>query len=199
MNEFDLKSLVGLTLRSPMTAGRVILAANLPVPARWASAVVIVALAGILAWIALSMLPVPVGDDASVPLAWIGSQPLLRSGLQLLAVVLTAGLMAGVGRMFGGQGWFEDALILTVWVEAMLLIIQLVQVLTLPLAPQLSAMLSFVSIGLFFHLTVQFTKVLHGFHSGWKVLLAMIGTMLVFGFLLSFIAAAFGLLPEVPA
>lgn len=58
----------------------------------------------------------------------ISRQPLVLAGMQLVAIVLGAGLMAGVGRMFGGHGRFEDALLLTVWIEVMLLVVQLAQI-----------------------------------------------------------------------
>lgn len=45
---------------------------------------------------------------------------------------------------------------------------------------------------------MQFTKALHGFTSGPKVLLVMFGTLLVMGFVLSFFMAALGLMPEMP-
>ncbi|MFV0303667.1 MAG: Yip1 family protein [Paracoccus sp. (in: a-proteobacteria)] len=196
MNGLDIRALIGLTLRSPLAAGREVLAADLPMPVRWASAVLVVSLAAILAWITAAMLPqAPEGTPA--PFAWIGRQPLLLAGFQLVALTITAGLMSGIGRLFGGEGRFEDALILTVWLEAILLLVQALQIVLMLFSSDLAAMLGLVAAGMFFYLTVQFTKLLHGFRSGWKVLLVMLGTMLALGFLLSFIAAAFGLMPEV--
>lgn len=199
MNGLDIRSLVGLTLRSPTAAGRELLEANLPMAARWAAAVLVVSLAAILAWVTAAMLPDAPEGEATSTLAWIGNQPVLIAGFQLVALTLTAGLMSGVGRLFGGEGRFEDALILTVWLEAILLLVQAVQILLMPFSPDLAAMLGFVAAGMFFYLTVQFTKLLHGFRNGWKVLVVMLGAMLALGFVLSFIAAAFGLMPEVPA
>lgn len=197
MNGLNFRLLVGATLRSPRDAALAILGANYPIATRWALAVLVVALSGILSWVTAAMFPLPVEAEAS-PYLWIVQQPLLVSALQLGALVLSAGLMSAIGRLFGGQGSFEDALILLVWVEAMLLLIQLARVVILPIMPGLAGILGVAAAGMFFYLTVQFTKVLHGFHSGWKVLLGMIGTMFVLAFLLSFIAAAFGLMPQMP-
>lgn len=197
MNGVNIRSLLGLTMRSPRDAAEAILRMDYPMPTRWALAVLVVALSGILSWVTAAMFPLPVEGEGS-PYLWIVQQPLLVSALQLGALVLSAGLMSAVGRLFGGQGSFEDALILLVWVEAMLLMIQLARVVILPFMPGLAGILGVVAAGMFFYLTVQFTKVLHGFHSGWKVLLVMVGTMFVLAFLLSFIAAAFGLMPQMP-
>lgn len=196
MNGLDITALVGLTLRSPAAAGREVLEADLPLPARWALAVLVVALAAILAWVAAAMMPDAPEGEASA-FAWIGQQPLLTAGFQLAALTITAALMSGVGRLFGGEGRFEDALILTVWLEAILLLVQLLQIVLIPFSGDLAAMLGLAAAGMFFYLTVQFTKLLHGFRNGWKVLLVMLATMLALGFVLSFIAAAFGLMPEV--
>lgn len=198
MNGLNIRSLLGLTLRSPAQAAGQILAADLPIAARWALGALVVTLAAILAAIATSMIPVS-GDETQISTyEWVTRQPLILAGLQFCGLVLSAALMSGVGRIFGGEGRFEDALILAVWVEAIALMIQALQILLLPIAPDLSIMLSLAAAGMFFYLTVQFTKVLHGFRSGWKVFFVMLGTMLAMGFLLSFIAAAFGLMPQIP-
>ena len=64
--------------------------------------------------------------------------------------------------------------------------------------PGLAGILGIIAVALFLWLTVQFTKALHGFTSGPKVLLVMFGTLLVMGFVLSFFMAALGLMPEMP-
>ncbi|KTF07440.1 Cytochrome c-type protein, partial [marine sediment metagenome] len=102
------------------------------------------------------------------------------------------------GRMFGGHGRFEDALLLTVWIEVMLLVVQLAQIVLSLALPGLAGILGIIAVALFLWLTVQFTKALHGFTSGPKVLLVMFGTLLVMGFVLSFFMAALGLMPEMP-
>lgn len=190
----DLQALVGLTFRNPEAAARALIAANWPITARWMALVLAVSVSAVLAWISAQMFPLPEGEAALLSLT---SQPMAMAGMQLVAVVLAAALMAGVGRMFGGQGRFEDALLLTVWIEAVLLIVQLVQVLLAVIMPALSGILGMLAVALFLWLTVQFTKALHGFRSGPKVFLGLIATAFIAGFALSVLAAAFGLLPEI--
>ena len=98
--------------------------------------------------------------------------------------------------MFGGEGRFEDALLLTIWIEVVLLVVQLGQVVLSFVSPQLAGIVGLAAIVLFLWLTVRFTKTLHGFDSAFKVFLGLIGTAFVVGFALSFLAAAFGLMPD---
>ena len=155
-----------------------------------------VSLSGLLAYGSTLLFPLPSDEGAAV--FSISRQPLVLAGMQLVAIVLGAGLMAGVGRMFGGHGRFEDALLLTVWIEVMLLVVQLAQIVLSLALPGLAGILGIIAVALFLWLTVQFTKALHGFTSGPKVLLVMFGTLLVMGFVLSFFMAALGLMPEMP-
>ena len=196
MNFDDLKMLVGQSFRNPEGAARALIGMNLPLSARWMALALAVSVSALLAWVSAQMFPLPEGAASGV-LA-LTAQPMIMAGIQFCAIVLAASLMAGVGRMFGGQGRFEDALLLTVWIEVVLLLVQLVQLLLSLILPGLAGILGIVAIAVFLWLTVQFTKALHGFQSGIKVMLVMFATALAVGFVLSFLAAAFGLLPEAP-
>lgn len=195
MNFDDLRTLLGLTFRNPDAAAKALIASDWPMSARWMALLVAVSASAILAWISAQIFPVPA--DEQLPMLSLTAQPMAMAGLQLVAVVLAAGLMAGVGRLFGGHGRFEDALLLSVWIEVVLLILQVAQVVTSVILPPVAGILGIFAIALFLWLTVHFTKALHGFASAAKVLLGLIATAFVAGFALSFLAAAFGLFPEV--
>ncbi|KJZ31590.1 hypothetical protein TW83_07980 [Paracoccus sp. S4493] len=192
----DFKALTRQTLRNPEQAARWLIDQGWPMQVRWMALVLAVSLSGLLAYASTLLFPLPADEGAAV--FSISRQPLVLAGMQLVAIVVGAGLMAGVGRMFGGHGRFEDALLLTVWIEVMLLIVQLAQIVLSLALPALAGILGIIAVALFLWLTVQFTKALHGFTSGPKVLLVMFGTLLVMGFVLSFFMAALGLMPEMP-
>lgn len=192
----DFKALTRQTLRNPEQAARWLIDQGWPMQVRWMALVLAVSLSGLLAYASTLLFPLPADEGAAV--FSISRQPLVLAGMQLVAIVVGAGLMAGVGRMFGGHGRFEDALLLTVWIEVMLLIVQLAQIVLSLALPALAGVLGIIAVALFLWLTVQFTKALHGFTSGPKVLLVMFGTLLVMGFVLSFFMAALGLMPEMP-
>lgn len=192
----DLKALVSLTFREPVTAARSLIAMNWPLSARWMGLFLAVSVSALLAWLSSQLFPIP--EAEGMPVLSLTAQPLVLAIVQLFAIVLAASLMTGVGRIFGGRGNFDDALLLTVWIEIVLLLVQVVQLGASLILPGLSGILGVLAIVLFVWLTVQFTKALHGFTSGGKVLLGLIGTAFIAGFALSIIAASFGLLPEVP-
>ena len=192
----DFKALVRQTLRNPEGGAQMLMALNLPMPVRWMALLLAVSVSGLLAYLAAMLFPVPATETP--PMYSLVQQPLVMAGMQMVAIVVGAGLMTGVGRMFGGQGNFADALLLTVWIEVMLLLIQVAQIVLSLALPALSGMLGLLAIAMFLWLTVQFTKALHGFTSGPKVMLGLFATLLAMGFLLSFFAASIGLLPEMP-
>lgn len=192
----DFKALVGLTFRDPVTAARSLIEMNWPLSVRWMGLFLAVSVSALLAWLSSQLFPIP--EAEGMPVLSLTAQPLVLAIVQLFAIVLAASLMTGVGRIFGGRGSFEDALLLTVWIEIVLLLVQVVQLGASLILPGLSGILGILAIVLFVWLTVQFTKALHGFTSGGKVLLGLIGTAFIAGFVLSIIAASFGLLPEVP-
>ena len=192
----DFKALVRQTLRNPETGARMLMALNLPMAVRWMALLLAVSVSGLLAYLAAMLFPVP--ETETPPMYSLVQQPLVMAGMQMVAIVVGAGLMTGVGRMFGGNGNFADALLLTVWIEVMLLLIQIAQIVLSLALPAFSGMLGLLAIAMFLWLTVQFTKALHGFTSGPKVMLGLFATLLAMGFLLSFFAASIGLLPEMP-
>ncbi|VDS09219.1 Yip1 domain protein [Paracoccus haematequi] len=191
----DFKALVGLSFRDPQTAAHALMAQGWPVQARWMALIAAVSVSALLA--SLAAMLVGGADPEGTQVVMLSRQPMALAAMQLVAIVLAAGLMSGVGRLFGGHGRFEDALLLTVWIEVLLLLIQVVQLVLSLVLPGVAGLLGLAAIALFLWLTVQFTKALHGFRNSAKVALGLIGTAFVAGFILSLIAAALGILPEI--
>lgn len=190
------KGMVRLTFRDPEEAAHLLLSQGWPMSVRWMALLLAVSLSGLLAFVSAQLFPV--SPEVETPVFALSQQPLILAGFQLAAIVIGAWLMSGVGRMFGGLGRFEDALLLAVWIEVILLIVQLVQIALSLVLPAAAAIMGIIGIALFLWLTVQFVKALHGFSSGPKILLVMFATLLAMGFVMSFIAASLGLLPEMP-
>lgn len=194
MNASDIKALLLLTFRSPTQVVHALRAMNLPMASRWLVLILAVSLSAILAWLSTKLFPV----DLDTAFTRMTAQPMVIASAQFVIVVLTAWLMASVGRAFGGTGDFPDALLLVTWIEFVLLVIQSAQVIMMILFPAIGALLSLLAVVVFVGLFVLFTKALHGFQSTAKVVFGIVGTFLAVGFVLSIIGQILGIIPEVP-
>lgn len=197
MTTDGLKTLVGLTLREPESAARQLIALNPPLSVRWMGVLLIAALTGLLAWPTAQLYLVPEPEAAQL-LFWINSSPLLVALRHVISIVLVAALMTGIGRMFGGKGSFEDGLLLTVWIELIMLMIQLLLVLIILVIPGFAAIIGYIAIFLLIWLTVQFTKALHGFTSSAKVFLGLAATAFAVGTAVLLLAISVGVMPQLP-
>lgn len=182
------------TLRDPRSAARAILGLDLPVQARWLALVLVVVLTVLATQIGLLLFPLPASS------AW---DVLMRNGLlavplQVAFLALVALGMSHVGRRFGGRGRFDDALILVAWLETVMLVVQLAQLVAVLAVPPLGLLIGVVSLGLFFWLLTAFTAELNGFDSLPKVFLGILGTMFLTGFALVALLATLGISLPVP-
>ncbi|SMO52931.1 Yip1 family protein [Paracoccus laeviglucosivorans] len=193
MNFRDLGELMVTTLRNPAQGVAVLRGLDLSMAERWMVLGVAVCLSTLLAGIARVMFP-PMSQDA---LTAILSVPMSLAVLQLGAMVISAIAITVIGRAFGGQGAFDDAVLLIGWVELILVGLQAVQLVAMLLFPGTASLMSIIAFAISVYLTIAMTKALHGFQSTAKVALGFIGSVFLLGFVLSIIAAAFGILPEV--
>lgn len=190
----ELRDLGLLTLRDPAAALRRLQGLNLSDGTRWSALFLVVSLSAIMAWLASQLFPVHVETGLNL----LVGRPFLMAGAQLGGLVLAAVLIGFGGRAFGGQGRFEDALLMVVWIEALLLVLQAAQVVLMLIFPLIASLLGLAGLALFIYLLVSMTKALHGFQSTALVVIGMIATALIATFVLTFFATAFGLI-EVPA
>jgi hypothetical protein len=115
------------------------------------------------------------------------ASPFRTAIVQWLFLALSVLLIHRVGRAFGGRGSFEDALLVVVWLQLVMLAVQVVQLVALALAPPLAGIIGLASIVLFFWLMSGFIAELHGFASRQKVLVGML--LVIFGAGLAIAAA----------
>jgi hypothetical protein len=182
-----LRDLARLSIADPEKGGREILALNPPLPARWLALAAAVVLGVVVAY----MLPLMAGQTEGVlpPFAAVGMQ----AGVNILAIFL----MTHVGRMFGGQGRLEDALLLVAWLQALMIAVQGVQLVVLLILPPLAGLVTILAVALFFWLLTGFVQALHGFPSRPMVLLGVLASLFVAAFVLSFFLLLIGFDPRV--
>ena len=190
----DLVTLTRNSLRDPALAVRQLQSLNLPMQARWMALAVVVALSAILGTLAMQIFP----ELAEGGLGIRVLSPLARVALQTGGMVLTAWLIATVGRAFGGQGDFPDALLIVIWLEFLLLVAQAAQVVLMLVFPFFGSILGIAALVVIAWLSVQMIKALHGFSSAFMVFVGLIGATLVTLIFLSVLAGAFGLMPQLP-
>jgi len=182
-----LRDLARLSIADPEKGGREILALNPPLPARWLALAAAVVLGVVVAY----MLPLMAGQTEGVlpPFAAVGMQ----AGVNILAIFL----MTHVGRMFGGQGRLEDALLLVAWLQALMIAVQGVQLVVLLILPPLAGLVTILAVALFFWLLTGFVQAMHGFPSRPMVLLGVLASLFVAAFVLSFFLLLIGFDPRV--
>ncbi|RBP95489.1 hypothetical protein DFO80_10225 [Rhodobacter sp. 140A] len=188
-----LTTLVLRSLQAPREVARFLIALDLPMSARFTALGAVMALSAALGTAAELLFSFVTKVDLGPP-----TNPLPMALVQGALMLYAAGAMAFFGRQFGGTGRFADALILVVWIEFLLILGQMVQILVMVFFPLVSVLGTLALIGLLFWLLTQFTAALHGFDTLFKVAFGVIavffGSAMLFGMLL----LSFGIVP-VPA
>ncbi len=178
--------LAQLTLQDPQSAARVLLAEGVPMKARSAGLLLVAVLSAMLASLQIN------GGESLDPFsALMLASPLRAAVLQWLFLAVSVGLVYRVGRAFGGQGSFVDALLVVVWLQLIMLGFQVLQLAVLLFSPNLAGLIGLISFGLYLWLMTIFIAELHGFTARGLVFLVMILTALAAGFLLAVVLILF--------
>jgi hypothetical protein len=168
------------TLEDPRAGARVLLAMGVPLPARTAGLLLVSVLSALL--LHLGFLILPAADD---PIAGFMSQSPFRSAV-IQWVILTVTVLAiyRIGRAFGGRATLPDALLVVVWLQVIMLGVQVLQLLLLILFAPLAGLVNLAGLVLFFWLFTSFIAEIHGFASRWAVLAGVLGAGFVIAFVL---------------
>ncbi len=181
----SLFELVRESFRNPRGAGEALLRLEIPLQARWFTLLAAVAAGTVLAY----LIPALAGRLQDMP------APLFAASFQVGVNVFAALLVTQIGRLFGGQGRFKDALLLVAWLQMLMVLVQAAQVVLLFVAPPLGGFFLIVIIGLFFWFLVGFVQALHGFTQPLFVFLGILVTLFVSAFVLSSVFVLLGLAP----
>lgn len=181
MTTEGLIALLRETFRDPRGAARQVLQVRLPLDARWMALTLMAVGSALLTHLGVSLMMSR--DELGATLAL--PSPLATATSQLMVLVLSAALATWVGRWRGGRGSFADALLLIAWLQFVLLVLQVAQMLLLLVLPPLGAFVGYAAVGLFFWLLTCFVAELHGFRSLGLTFLGVFLTVLVAAFLLA--------------
>ena len=99
-------------------------------------------------------------------------------------LALTVILIHRVGRAFDGHGTFADALLVVVWLQLLMLALQVLQLIATLVAPPFAGIIGLAGFAVFLWLMTAFIAELHGFRSRARVFLGLVLTGLGTGFVL---------------
>ncbi len=174
------------TVQNPRAGARALLAMGLPMSARWLAFGVVISGSSLLTILAVRLSP----SGAEPAVAEVVSQPIALAVMQGVVMLVFAQLMARVGQMAGGTGGFADALLLLTWVQVILMLLQVAQVVLELAIPAAADLLGLLGLGLMLWLVTHFVAELHGFTSLGSVFAGVIGTVLAAGFAVSVLVVA---------
>ncbi len=187
-----LRQLILDTLLRPRAAAREILKIGFAPENLVQAAVAVTSLGMVLAFTAARMTPGGVDPVTTAIL----QAPLLGAAMQLGVMGLIVVATALIGRQFGGTGDISGALALIVWLNLVLLAIQLVQIAALLVMPPLATLLGFATLFWLLWAFACFVTELHGFSNPLKVLVGVIACMIVLFFGLTLALAFLGFGPQ---
>lgn len=161
---------VRATLADPATAARQVMALGLSVSEAW-MALAATAIAATLLTVFMQFILGPVGDPSVRDLF---DRPFVLAFSQFAVMSVGAALMWRLGRSFGGSGTFAQALSLMAWLEVVLILLQLAEVVMILVLPGLAALVGIASLFVLFYLLTHFTAALNGFKSLIKTLVGIL-------------------------
>ncbi|MGR3650636.1 MAG: Yip1 family protein [Roseovarius sp.] len=167
------------TVKTPKEAAAALMGLRPSHGVLWQMMALVVVLSVILAFVSTLLVPVPAGMEM-MPLL---TNPLLLGVVQASLLVTSVFATYWVGRAFGGTGRFDDTILLIVWLQVVMVVVQAAQTVFLLLLPPVASLIGVVGIVLFVWLFVNFVAVLHGFRSLGLVLVGATVSMfsLIFG------------------
>jgi hypothetical protein len=175
------------TISDPRGGARRIMAIDLTLQERWLALLLMAVVSTLLTYLSLALAPQAAQDYLGEAM----SSPLSTAGIQ--AIVLFAGTLAvhRFGQARGGTGSLADAISLVAWLQFILLIAQVAQVVAEILVPPLAQLIGLGAVALFFWLLTNFVAELHGFRSLGATFLGVILGMMALAFVLALLLAPF--------
>lgn len=120
-----------------------------------------------------SSMPTPAGGEMTL-------LPFAHAAVLFASLILSAGALQVGGRMLGGKGRFEEALLLIVWLEVVSIAVQAVTLIAALILPPLAGLLGLVGLAILLWCLVHFNRALHGFAGlGRTVAALLLGAVVV--------------------
>lgn len=190
----QLLKMVQFSVQSPKEGAQMVLNAKPSREILWSMLALVVALSVILAQIMRFLVPAPTDAEMLIPFQ---SSPVMFALVMWGLLVLMVFCTHFIGAIFGGEGAFDDSLVVVIWLQTILLVIQVIQVIVAFVSPMFAGIVGLVFGLLSIWIFVNFVAVVHGFKNLALVFFGLVASMLgvVFGLSLIFvfIAILFGI------
>ena len=185
----SLLAMAGRTVQNPREGASEILSLGVPRQALW----LIVALVVVLSVIMNELSSLMLMARGSVPAETAFIQPIPFAIMQFGAITGIAGATHWIGRAMGGTGGFPEALLLTAWLQFVMLLVSVIQFFAAIVLPGLVGIILILSLALFLWLLTNFIAVLHGFRSLAQVFVMIVVSAFAIAFMLSIVLAILGI------
>ncbi len=181
--------LVGLTIRDPREGASTILSFAPAQTIIWQMLLLIVVVSIILGEIVAALVLGSGLDAAGTPFALSPFSAVFVHGGLLVLVVFA---IHWIGRAFGGNGSFQESLLLMTWMQFIFVVLQVAQTIALLVLPIVAELIGIGALLVFFWLLTNFIAVIHGFRSLGMVFVGLILSAIGIVLGLSILLAVFG-------
>lgn len=192
MRPADFLDLGWLTLVDPRRGFRAVLDLRPSAEARWLALLLV----SVLTVLVMGLATYGLTDAQLDPMTRLMRHPLVGIVLQSVTLVVVAAAIAGVGQRFGGTARFSDALTAIVWVEVVMLALQVVLIVTSLVMPAVAAILAILSVVIFVRLVTHATALVNGFENLLLVLVGIVVTLLAFSMVIVIVLNLLGIMPD---
>ena len=180
------------TLTAPRQGARAALSLDLPRNALWLLFAIVVVVSMVLAQAVTLLMPIPEGltsEEASLLFS-----PVALGLVQAMLLFLVTHGIDKIGRIFGGQGSFDGALAVMIWLQFIFICLQVIQlVFIIIMLPAIADIIGILAFALFFWLLANFIAELHGFQSTGQVFVMIIVTLIALAFALTLVFTILGI------
>ncbi|MEP5759687.1 MAG: YIP1 family protein [Litoreibacter sp.] len=177
------------TVRTPQQGLARVIGWNFPHSIIWMAAFLVVVISAILNTVLTLLIPDILSGPQMIP-----SSPFLQAIVYFFALVLSVLGTHYIGRLFGGTGDLAKSLTGVVWLQGVLLVFQVGQIVLLVAASGLGALYSIVLFVFTIWLYLNFVAAIHGFKSLALVFMGFIASSIGVGIGLALIISTFAIL-----
>jgi hypothetical protein len=185
-----LMRMVRETLLAPRAGAAAVLNFGFAPSVGWLALMLMAIASTLLTHISFAMMPAETRDIWN---AAMGS-PIRTAMLQWVVLLISVHAIHKIGRLFGGKGQLQGAVVLVAWLQFILLCVQILQLVVQALVPVLSDSMGVLGLVLFLWLLTNFTAELHGFArlslTFLGILLTIFGVAMVLGIVFALLVGA---------